>query len=42
MPIYRNLIWDFDGTLYDTYPQVATAMVAALADFNHPVDAAEA
>ena len=42
MPIYRNLIWDFDGTLYNTYPQVAAAMVAALADLGHPIDSAEA
>ena len=42
MPTYRHLIWDFDGTMYNTYPQVADAMVAALVDFGHPIDAAEA
>jgi HAD superfamily hydrolase (TIGR01509 family) len=30
----KHLIWDFDGTLYDTYPQMAKALVAALADFG--------
>jgi HAD superfamily hydrolase (TIGR01549 family) len=30
----KRLIWDFDGTLYDTYPQMAQALVAALKDLG--------
>lgn len=28
--MYRHVIWDFDGTLFDTYPSMTQAMVAAL------------
>jgi HAD superfamily hydrolase (TIGR01549 family) len=31
----RNLIWDVDGTLFDTYPAIARAFRAALRDFGH-------
>ena len=36
------LIWDFDGTLYDTYPQMAQALMLALADFHCKAEYAEA
>ena len=29
---YRHLIWDFDGTLFDTYPRICRAYQKALAD----------
>ncbi|MDD3214837.1 MAG: HAD-IA family hydrolase [Eubacteriales bacterium] len=38
----KNLVWDFDGTLYDTYPQMAVALVKALEDFHCKADEAEA
>lgn len=31
---YTHLFWDFDGTLYDTYPQILNAMLHALRDFG--------
>lgn len=30
----RNLIWDFDGMLFDSYPHMIEAMRRALADFG--------
>jgi HAD superfamily hydrolase (TIGR01549 family) len=27
---FRNLIWDFDGTLFDTYPEITRAFIDAL------------
>jgi HAD superfamily hydrolase (TIGR01549 family) len=36
------LIWDFDGTLYDSYPQIAAAMVAAVRDLGFQADEKEA
>ena len=30
----RNIIWDVDGTLFDTYPAIARAFKAALHDFG--------
>ena len=30
----RHLIWDLDGTLFDTYPAFTTAFLAALADYD--------
>ncbi|MCE5342959.1 MAG: HAD-IA family hydrolase [Eubacteriales bacterium] len=38
----KHLIWDFDGTIYDTYPQMARALVEALADFCCAVNEREA
>ena len=29
---YRHLIWDFDGTLFNTYPRICRAYMKALAD----------
>ncbi len=37
-----HLIWDFDGTLYDAYPNMAVALVAALQTFGVKADADEA
>ncbi len=34
----RNLIWDFDGTLFDTYPAFAQAFISALAGYGHSVN----
>ncbi|WP_461218264.1 HAD hydrolase-like protein [Lapidilactobacillus salsurivasis] len=30
----KNLIWDYDGTLYDTYPKMLHCLHQALADFG--------
>jgi len=30
----RNILWDFDGTLFDTYPTIAGAYAAALAEWK--------
>jgi phosphoglycolate phosphatase-like HAD superfamily hydrolase len=30
----RNIIWDLDGTLFDTYPAIVKAFKAALNDFG--------
>ncbi len=35
------LIWDFDGTLYDSYPQMAEALRLALRDFSVTANIAE-
>lgn len=32
--MFRNIIWDVDGTLFDTYPAIARAFKAALNDFG--------
>lgn len=37
--LYHNLIWDFDGTLFDSYPHILAAYIQALADFGRTVDA---
>jgi phosphoglycolate phosphatase-like HAD superfamily hydrolase len=31
---FRYLLWDFDGTLFDTYPPLADSIKRALADFG--------
>jgi phosphoglycolate phosphatase-like HAD superfamily hydrolase len=38
--LIRNIIWDLDGTLFDTYPAIAKAFKAALNDLGHdaPLD----
>jgi len=33
----RNIIWDVDGTLFDTYPPIAKAIKAALNDLGQDV-----
>ena len=35
---YHNLIWDFDGTLFDSYPHIHAAYMQALSDFGRTVD----
>ena len=35
---YHNLIWDFDGTLFDSYPHIHASYMQALADFGRSVD----
>jgi phosphoglycolate phosphatase-like HAD superfamily hydrolase len=35
----RNIIWDVDGTLFDTYPAIVGAFQAALRDFGCEVPA---
>jgi phosphoglycolate phosphatase-like HAD superfamily hydrolase len=32
--VYRNIIWDLDGTMFDTYPAFASAFQAALVDLG--------
>jgi phosphoglycolate phosphatase-like HAD superfamily hydrolase len=32
--MFQNIIWDVDGTLFDTYPAIAKAFRAALRDFG--------
>ena len=34
----RNLIWDVDGTLFDTYPAISRAFAAALAELGKSAD----
>lgn len=31
----RHLIWDLDGTLFDTYPAITKAFIAALAEYGY-------
>lgn len=40
-PAYRVCIWDFDGTLFDSYPTMNRAMAAALEKLGHPRPAEE-
>lgn len=39
MLIYSNLFWDFDGTLYDSYPQIQRALESTLREFSLPCNA---
>jgi beta-phosphoglucomutase-like phosphatase (HAD superfamily) len=32
--MFRCIIWDFDGTLVDTYPEIARTINQALATFD--------
>jgi phosphoglycolate phosphatase-like HAD superfamily hydrolase len=34
--VFSNLIWDFDGTLFDTYPAIANSLRAAVSDLAVP------
>lgn len=38
----RHFIWDFDGTLFDTYPVIIENLQKALAHYGHTADTAEA
>lgn len=40
-PAYRVCIWDFDGTLFDSYPIMNRAMAQALEKLGHPRPAEE-
>ncbi len=33
---YRHLFWDFDGTLFNSYPQICAALARTLADAGIP------
>jgi phosphoglycolate phosphatase-like HAD superfamily hydrolase len=35
--VFRAIIWDFDGTLLDTYPEIARTMNQALSTFGKTV-----
>jgi phosphoglycolate phosphatase-like HAD superfamily hydrolase len=37
----KHFIWDFDGTLFDTYPFTVDCFSRALSDLGHTVDKAE-
>ena len=37
--MFKNIIWDVDGTLFDTYPAIASAYVAAMKDLGKEVPA---
>ena len=37
----KHFIWDFDGTLFDTYPIVISQMQTALGDFGCTIDPVE-
>jgi phosphoglycolate phosphatase-like HAD superfamily hydrolase len=39
--MYGHVIWDFDGTLFDTYPSMVGALAYALEKRGHAVDEAE-
>lgn len=34
---YKHLFWDFDGTLYDSYPQILHAMKQTLRSYSLPL-----
>jgi HAD superfamily hydrolase (TIGR01549 family) len=36
--IIKNLIWDLDGTLFDTYPAFTQAFVSVFTGYGHSVD----
>lgn len=38
----QHFIWDFDGTLFDTYPVIIENLNLALAEFGHSCDPVEA
>lgn len=37
--MFRHIIWDFDGSLFDTYPAFGRAFAAAMADLGKPIEA---
>ena len=37
----RHFIWDFDGTLFDTYPVIIRSMTSALAEYGRDCDQRE-
>jgi HAD superfamily hydrolase (TIGR01509 family) len=36
--MYKHVVWDFDGTLYDTYPGITEAFYRALTEDNITID----
>jgi HAD superfamily hydrolase (TIGR01509 family) len=38
--LFRNIIWDVDGTLFDTYPAIVGAFKAALHELGKEADQA--
>lgn len=32
--MFTHIVWDFDGTLFDTYPMLTNAMLVALSEFG--------
>ena len=36
--MFKNVIWDFDGTLFDTYPSMTKAMQLALKHFGYEAE----
>ena len=38
MNFIRNLIWDLDGTLFNTYPAILDAFSKTLQTYDIPVD----
>lgn len=41
MKLYRHYFWDFDGTLFDSYPHSLAALCATADHFGIPADRAE-
>jgi len=39
--MYKNIIWDFDGTLFDSYPSITEAFLSALLDHGRTGDLRE-
>src|SRR5215510_16391793 len=39
--MYKNSIWDFDGTLIDSYPAIAESFLSALRDHGRTSDLLE-
>ena len=39
--MYKNFIWDFDGTLFNTYPKMLKAYVKTMQDFKVDIEPAE-
>ena len=37
----KHFVWDFDGTLFDTYPIIIAQIQTVLADFGHTIDPVE-
>lgn len=37
----KHFIWDFDGTLFDTYPIIIQQIQTALTQFGHTIDSSE-
>ena len=35
---YKHIIWDFDGTLFDTYPTMARAFCESMTEAGYPAD----